>query len=1072
MNAKPFRRPRHSLFLLLAVLLLLVVGVPAAQAAVWTDQLDYAPGSVVTISGDNVGLVEPWAVEAEVTVKVAGPLDVPYGPLAAYVGMDGTWSCQFTLSDDPVLAVGGYTYVASAAGCLETQSGTFTDANTFAFTVTASPPGAIGGTFRITTTNNQANVKTLDNVLGTTSQAWTLAKNDDKRFVVGSVQQVVSGFHYSGWSYAGVNHDKTVAIAGDFSSGDSQLTLNYVANHAPTSNEQAVTTSEDTPKAITLTASDADSDPLTWAVGDPSHGTLTGTTPNLTYTPAANYNGPDSFTFKVNDGTADSNTATVSITVTAVNDGPLAKAVAATTDEDTAKQVTLDATDVDGDALTYEIVAGPSHGSLGTVTGNKVTYTPAGDYNGSDTFTYKAKDAALYSNTATVSVTVNAVNDAPTIGVLSPSVTADEGSSATNTGTWGDVDGDNVVVSSSLGAVTMQPLKSWSWDYTPPDGPTTASVFLSADDQHGGVTGTWFALTVNNVAPTVDAGADATIDEGSTFSSPGSFTDPGADTWSATVDYGDGSGVQPLTLKPDKSFDLSHPYADNGEYTVTVTVTDDDGSAGSATPQVTVSNVAPSVGAAGAATVNEGSAYALQISVTDPGADAFSGTVDWGDGNVEDLEFADLLLDHTYLDDGVFTVTVTVTDDDGGVGSAVKAVMVQNVAPTLAATGDANVDEGSAWSGSGSVSDPGADTLSGSVDYGDGTTAALDIQSDGGFTLSHVYADGPANYTVTLTAKDSDDAEAAPVEIAVEVKNVAPTVAAGDDATIDEGGTFAQSGSFSDPGADTWSAKVDYGDGSGEQALTLDGKDFDLSHTYVQDGAYDVVVSVSDDDTTSTDTVVVTVRNVAPTLSPLALSGETGAATVGGNVVGVSFSFTDPGANDKPWTIDINWGDGKPHTVYNAATQGAQSPSTHTYAAGTYTLTVKVTDKDGGSDSRTGSVSHLYSWTGFFSPVDMGGVFNVAKAGSAIPVKFSLGGNFGLDIFASLYPRYARVLESGSASEDTIEETVTAGNSSLSYSGNQYVYVWKTEKSLAGTCQQLQVKLMDGTIHTANFRFK
>ena len=85
------------------------------------------------------------------------------------------------------------------------------------------------------------------------------------------------------------------------------------------------TTDEDTPKAITLTATDVDGATLTYAIVDaPAHGTLSGTAPALTYTPAANYNGPDSFTFKANDGTADSNVATVSITVTAVNDAPVA----------------------------------------------------------------------------------------------------------------------------------------------------------------------------------------------------------------------------------------------------------------------------------------------------------------------------------------------------------------------------------------------------------------------------------------------------------------------------------------------------------------------------------------------------------------------------------------------------------------------------------------------------------------------------------------------------------------------------------------------------------------------------
>jgi hypothetical protein len=115
MNARPFSRPRHSLFLLLAIRLLLTVGVPAAQAAVCTDQDDYAPGSVVTFFGDNEGLTEPWAYGAEVTVDIVGPNGIShYAPLTTHVGMDGSWSCQFTLSEDPVFAVGEYSYTASA----------------------------------------------------------------------------------------------------------------------------------------------------------------------------------------------------------------------------------------------------------------------------------------------------------------------------------------------------------------------------------------------------------------------------------------------------------------------------------------------------------------------------------------------------------------------------------------------------------------------------------------------------------------------------------------------------------------------------------------------------------------------------------------------------------------------------------------------------------------------------------------------------------------------------------------------------------------------------------------------
>src|SRR5437588_6468494 len=172
------------------------------------------------------------------------------------------------------------------------------------------------------------------------------------------------------------------------------LTVVHV-NHAPVAAAQTVTTAEDTAKAIVLTATDVDGDTLTYSVvAGPTHGAVSGTAPNVTYTPAANYNGPDSFTFKANDGTVDSNSATITLTVTSVNDAPVANAQAVTTNEDTAKAIVLTATDVDGDPLTYAIVAAPTHGALSGVAPT-VTYTPAANYNGPDSFTFKANDGAL-----------------------------------------------------------------------------------------------------------------------------------------------------------------------------------------------------------------------------------------------------------------------------------------------------------------------------------------------------------------------------------------------------------------------------------------------------------------------------------------------------------------------------------------------------------------------------------------------------------------------------------------------------------------------------------------------------
>jgi hypothetical protein len=122
------------------------------------------------------------------------------------------------------------------------------------------------------------------------------------------------------------------------------------------------------------------------------------------------------------------------------------------------------------------------------------------------------------------------------------------------------------------------------------------------------------------------------------------------------------------------------------------------------------------------------------------------------------------------------------------------------------------------------------------------------------------------------------------------------------------------------------------------------------------------------------------------------------------------------------------------------------------------------------ADTETHNVNYCFS--GFFQPVDNPPTYNVVKAGSAIPVKFSLCGNQGLNILFANYPQSGPVT-CNSTSTDTIEETVTAGGSSLTYDpvANQYIYVWKTEKGWAGTCRVLDMKLADGTDHYAYFNF-
>lgn len=211
-------------------------------------------------------------------------------------------------------------------------------------------------------------------------------------------------------------------------------------NQPPIAAGQSVTTNEDTPVAITLSASDADGDSLSYTiVSGPTMGSLSGTAPNLTYTPHADVNGNDSFTFRVSDGQADSNTATVAINITPVNDAPVAAAQMVITAEDRPVGILLSATDKDGDPLTYHVVSSPSKGTL-TGTPPNLIYTPYPDVNGSDSFSFRANDGTVNSNTATVSITITAVNDAPLAADQMLTTTADQALAIKLTAT--DVDGD------------------------------------------------------------------------------------------------------------------------------------------------------------------------------------------------------------------------------------------------------------------------------------------------------------------------------------------------------------------------------------------------------------------------------------------------------------------------------------------------------------------------------------------------------------------------------------------------------------------------------------------------------
>src|SRR5829696_3965418 len=207
-----------------------------------------------------------------------------------------------------------------------------------------------------------------------------------------------------------------------------EAAVNVIAvNDAPVADDQSVTTAEDTAREVTLSGSDVEGEVLGYTiVSAPQHGTLSGKGANLTYTPEADYNGPDSFTFKANDGIAYSDPATVSIAVDAVNDAPVANADTKSTNEDTplvfaARQ--LIGNDDEGPAnesgqtLTLTAVNQALNGQVSLGTNGDITFTPDAGFNGQASFEYTVCDNGSPSQCsemiAIVNVTMSPVNDAP-----------------------------------------------------------------------------------------------------------------------------------------------------------------------------------------------------------------------------------------------------------------------------------------------------------------------------------------------------------------------------------------------------------------------------------------------------------------------------------------------------------------------------------------------------------------------------------------------------------------------------------------------------------------------------------
>jgi len=266
----------------------------------------------------------------------------------------------------------------------------------------------------------------------------------------------------------------------------------------------------------------------------------------------------------------------VSLSIGGANLPPVALDDAATGDEDTvlSGNVLGNDTDVDGDGLTVNLVSGPSHGTLDLAADGSFSYTPQTDYHGSDSFSYLASDGQADSNVATVLLTINPVNDRPTVDPISPQDVV-EGQTVNLDVVGHDVDADALSYSLIAGPGVIDP-QTGAYAWTADDGDTVQQVGVRVTDgQLDSFFDVYFDLNVTNVAPTLTIAGSASAIEDRLYTLNLGASDPGADTIASWgIDWGDGTPWEQFNGNPTQ---VTHRYADPGSYVIVAAATDEDG---------------------------------------------------------------------------------------------------------------------------------------------------------------------------------------------------------------------------------------------------------------------------------------------------------------------------------------------------------------------------------------------------------------------------------------------------------------------------------------------------------------
>jgi len=668
-----------------------------------------------------------------------------------------------------------------------------------------------------------------------------------------------------------------------------------------------------------------------------------------------------------------------------------------------------------------------------------------GDNGGFDV-TVGVRDDDCTNCSVTLKITATPGNLPPSVDV-SGGMSIDEGQSIALTATATDPGSDDLTFTWIWGdgssesrtyfnnGVSPDPPNSpgGTFPFTAMDGATHPygdnglfNLILRVGDDDGGYV-TWAGqVAVMNLPPAIQPFGPYTSNEGSAFSASATATDSGSDdltfAWSfelgstATATYyNNGASPDPYPspgpIYPFTASDSqSQAFGDNGIYAIGLTVTDDDGGSSSYSTVVTVANLAPSISPFGPFTANEGSAFNVTASASDPGSDdlEFSWSFELGptvqnthfnDGANPDPAkspwggfpfYATDTAANTYGDNAVYVLVLTVTDDDGGSDSYTTQVIIVNVPPSITPFGPFTADEGSPSSQTATASDPGSDDLLFIWTFELGPTIQNAHYSDGAAPdpakspwgtfpfsatdpVSHTYGDNGI-YTISLKVMDDDGGEAT-YSTTVTVVNLPPEIKPFGPYFIDEGQSLTVSANATDQGSDdlTFSWSFEHGpspkttyfnNGVSPDPVKSPNGTFPFtatdspSHTYGDNAVYSLTLVVTDDDGGSaTYSTQIIVTNLPPNI------GDFGPYEVGeGSELKAVANAWDAGSDDLTFKWSWELGPTVQNIYYNdgVAPDPAKSPwgtfpfsvddsSSYTYGDdGPYALYLVVEDDDGG----------------------------------------------------------------------------------------------------------------------------